>query len=92
MDQTELRGVLATLHADLGRESAVDAESRTLLLQLLADIDRLLSLPTSRVASAAPAAGQLDRLRDMEAGLEAKHPVLAATIRELIDMLTRMGL
>lgn len=92
MDQTALRGVLATLHADLGRESAVDAESRTLLLQLLADIDRLLSLPTSKVASDAPGAGQLGRLRDMEAGLAAKHPVLAATIREVIDMLTRMGL
>jgi predicted component of type VI protein secretion system len=92
MDQTELRGVLATLHADLGRESAVDAESRTLLLQLLTDIDRLLSVPTPKAASNAPGAGQLDRLRDMEAGLEAKHPVLAATIREVIDMLTRMGL
>jgi hypothetical protein len=92
MDRTELRSALATLHADLGRESAVDAESRTLLLQLLADIDRLLSQPAPKAASAAPAAGQLDRLRDMEAELEAKHPVLAATIREVIDMLTRMGL
>ena len=92
MDQTQLRGILATLHADLGRESAVDAESRTLLLQLLADIDRLLSQPAPKAASAEPAAGQLDRLRDLEAGLEAKHPVLAATIREVIDMLTRMGM
>lgn len=92
MDQTQLRGALATLHADLGRESAVDAESRTLLLQLLTDIDRLLSLPKSTVESATPAAGQLGRLRDMEARLEATHPVLAATIREVIDMLTRMGL
>ncbi len=92
MDQTQLRSVLATLHADLGRESAVDAESRSLLLQLLADIDRLLSQPMPKAANTAPAAGQLDRLRDMEAGLEAKHPVLAATIREVTDMLTRMGL
>ena len=92
MDQTELRSALTSLHADLGRESAVDAESRTLLLQLLADIDRLLSQPAPKAAGAAPTAGQLDRLRDMEAELEAKHPMLAATMREVIDMLTRMGL
>jgi hypothetical protein len=51
-----------------------------------------LNQPAPEAANAAPAAGQLDRLRDIEAGLDAKHPMLAATIREVIDMLTRMGL
>ena len=51
----DLRATLARLHAELGRSPTVDAESRRLLAELSADIERVLGAPAATpVSSAVP--------------------------------------
>lgn len=83
MDTPDLRAALARLHADLSSTPQLDAESRRLLLEIAADIQRL-----SARAGAAP---HSSRLESLAAGFEAGHPELAASLRGIVDALTRIG-
>lgn len=86
MDPEKLRDSLAKLHQELERAPAVDAESRKILLKLMADIERIVGK-----GPATPGAHR-NRLEDLEVKFEADHPALAATLREFIDLLAKAGL
>jgi hypothetical protein len=86
MDPQKLHESLAKLHQELERAPKVDAESRKLLLKLMADIGRLVGKPEAAAGTHRP------RLKELEAKFEADHPALAATLREFIDLLAKAGL
>jgi len=79
----DLHAALARLHAELNSAPQLDAKSRRLLLEIAADIERL-----SGRTDAAP---HNSRLESMAVGFEAGHPALAASLRGIVDALTRIG-
>lgn len=87
MNSDALRSALKKLHEELARTPRVDAESRELLRQLTADIQRLADQP-----STAHAQSNRPRLDAAEAKFEAEHPKLAEALREIIDALGKAGL
>ena len=86
MDNTRLQRLLSDLHRELAGATTVDAESRRMLDQVLADI-RQLSPPAT--AEPADATGQI---REAALRLEAEHPRLAATLGQLGDALAKLGI
>jgi hypothetical protein len=88
MDSQALRSALVKLHEELGRAPRVDAESRELLRQLSADIERLMDQPESQASMKA----HRPRLKELEVKFEVEHPALAETMREFIDALGKAGL
>ena len=87
MDRDKLRTLLAELHRELGSADRLDSESRALVEQILADVDRL-------EGSAANAGTGTDdgQLRDLVLKLESEHPRLAAAIGQVADALGRIGI
>lgn len=93
--RAHLQRSLEELHAQLAGASGVDARSRALLHEVLEDIRRLLAesekRPTERTAErsvqSAPA-----RLSGLAVEFEARHPVLAGSLRQFVDLLGRAGL
>lgn len=103
MDREELTTLLNKLHAELGARPQVDASTREALQALDADIQRVLMSPeapdTSQEVAAndaqatAPGDDDLNVLaQSLEAKLEADHPVLVGTLRDLMDRLGKMGI
>jgi hypothetical protein len=88
MDSQALRSALVKLHEELGRAPRVDAESRELLRQLSADIERLVDRPEAHASMKA----HRPRLKELEVKFEVEHPALAETVRECIDALGKAGL
>ncbi len=73
----ELRAMLARLHAELAQRPAVDAES-----EVSADIERVIASP----------GGQPRGVEALAVRFEAGHPDLAASLRQLVDLLGRAGI
>jgi hypothetical protein len=92
MDRAKLRSLLTELHRELGSAERLDEESRRLVEQVLADVDRLEAGPTAARSTGRNDAGADDALRDLVLKLEAEHPRLAATIGQLADALGRLGI
>lgn len=97
--QQELQQSLERLHKELAASSSVDASSRRLLREVLTDIERLLAHRGHLPAGAAgiPAADRTAesaprRLRELAVEFEARHPLLAASARQFVDLLGRAGL
>jgi hypothetical protein len=83
MDTPDLHAALARLHAELNSAPQLDAESRRLLLEIAGDIERLIG----RVGDARHSS----RLESLAVDFEAGHPALAASLRDIVDLLTRIG-
>jgi len=95
-DVQKLRETLAALHAELGAVESQDPEVRRMLAGALQDIaDKLQShdpaapLATDPTPEASLSAGQL---AESARQLEVEHPTLAATLRGVVEALTRMGI
>lgn len=94
----QLQGSLRTLHAELERTSSIDADSRRLLQQLLADVQRLLH--AAPAATSGPATQKTavttqrpsERLEDLAVEFEAEHPLLAGSLRQFVELCSRAGL
>ena len=84
---SELQQTLRDLHRELGNTSSLAPEDRAMLETVLGDIQRTL-----QGASAAPAADPGDVLEGAAVRLEAGHPGLAATLRSLVDTLSKAGI
>lgn len=84
MTDPDLRALLAELHHKLSRADAVDAGSRKLLKTVLHDIET--TLDRSETPEPEP------RMETLAARLDAEHPTLAATLRQIIDTLGRAGI
>jgi hypothetical protein len=87
MPKKKLRDTLARLHQELAAEPTLDAETSALLREILADIEGLLS-----EGGGAPPEGLAARLADTTSNFESSHPRLVATVGQLADALSGMGI
>lgn len=87
--RSDLRERLATLHAELGKTSSVDPESRELLVALLDDITRVLQRSAGNQEEQESLAERLDELAVQ---FEAEHPALGTSIRRVMDALAKAGI
>lgn len=85
----ELNRQLESLHQQLTRTGAVDAETRALLITLVGDITRLLGQSN---LSASEHQTLTDRLDEVAVHFEAEHPALGSAIRQIIDTLGKAGI
>lgn len=90
MSEQELKERLRELHRQLADGATVDVETRELLLKVDADIQSLL---LKQGASADTSSADLSSgLRDLSAAFASKHPHLEPVIRDLTEILGRMGI
>jgi Domain of unknown function (DUF4404) len=91
MDQKTLRERLAKLHADLARAHRDDPATRQSLGEVLPDVKRMVDQPAGAADSAVDKTLP-DRLERIAVQFEAVHPRLAASARQLIDLLSEVGI
>jgi phosphoserine phosphatase len=88
MNHDRLRQLLDSLHRKLGDAKSVDAETRRQMSALIKDLERVLET--------SPTTGQdqrlQDRLEELLLRFEAKHPAIATSMHELIDVLAKAGI
>jgi len=89
MGSDALKDKLRELHSSLDSASVPDAELTQLLRVLDADIRGLLAKQPGVVDDAA---GLATRTREISARFASRHPQLEPMLRELTDMLARIGI
>lgn len=87
MPEKKLRDTLSKLHEDLAAEPPLDTETAALLRDLVADIEKLLAHRDEASRDTLVA-----RLADATADFENSHPRLTATVGQLADALSGMGI
>lgn len=90
MNRQELTDLLHKLQSALEAGPAVDDTLKVSLRQLDQDIQKLLTQGDS--AAAADASTLNARAQELEARFETEHPVLASTLRDVMDTLGKMGI
>ena len=89
MERNELIQNLRQLHQELTRANADDDEVRSLLATVHEDIDRLER--EREEEDKAPHTLE-ERLESLAGSFEAEHPRLAETARELVSLLSSIGI
>lgn len=91
MNRSELEALLKKLQSELASGQPVDEALRTSLRQLDQDIQQVLGSgsPLSNTDSDETLA---QRAQDIDARFSAEHPYLANTLRDVMDMLGKMGI
>jgi hypothetical protein len=89
MGMDALKDKLKELHSTLEAAETPDAELLRLLQVLDADIRTLLA---KQARDASDAAGLVTRSQALSARFAAQHPHLEPVLRELTDMLARIGI
>ncbi len=92
MDKENLKNLLASLHQELEGADRIDGETRALVEQLHTDIEKLGSPPGNAASSAEQEANVLQQAESLEVRFAAKHPTAEGLVREIIDILGRMGI
>lgn len=82
MSNEDIRKLLDKLHDEL-QKTEVDAETRSLIRELDADIHNLAAANSDSV---------LERARLLEAKFATEHPVAERFMTEVINTLVRMGI
>lgn len=82
-----LRELLTRVHERLRTAGSVDSESRALLVDVMDDIDRTLRADRQVSAQQHP-----PRLESLAVKFEAEHPALAQQLRQLADILVKVGI
>ncbi len=85
----ELRQQIEAMHAELSKVDSVDPQSRTLLIELLGDITRLLE---KSGPGAADDHNLAERLDELAVHFEAEHPSLGIALRRVVDALGKAGI
>ena len=100
-DVQKLRETLAALHIELDTVESQDPEVRRMLASALQDIaDKLQSRdvtqpvtqPVTPPVPTPDASVSTGQLAEYARQLEVEHPTLAATLRGVVEALTRMGI
>lgn len=92
-DVQKLRETVAALHQELPAVESTDPEVRALLVSALQDIaSKLDARAGGDLAPATEPAGSGGQLAAAAQQLETDHPTLAATLRSLVEGLSRMGI
>lgn len=86
---TDINRQLESLHQQLIRTAAVDADTRALLITLVGDITRLLGQSSLTADEHQTLTGRLD---EVAVHFEAEHPALGSAIRQIIDTLGKAGI
>lgn len=89
MSMDALKDKLKELHSTLGATEPPDAELMQLLQVLDTDIRALLD---KQARDASDAAGLATRAQAISARFAAQHPHLEPALRELTDILARIGI
>jgi signal transduction histidine kinase len=89
MDPNTLRERLAKLHADLTEAQKENPAAKKSLDEILPEVKRLVDQP---VAAPARDRSLPDRLERVAVRFEAEHPTIAASARQLIDLLSEVGI
>jgi len=90
MDDQELRKLIQSLHDEIQNTHIVDEKGQELLVDLDADIRKLLAQTGVRTASVHPST-----LLRMEEGLdqfEVTHPALTMLLSKLLEALSNVGI
>jgi hypothetical protein len=91
MDQKTLRERLAKLHAELSNAHQENPATRQSLGEILPDVKRMVDQPEG-MGGGSEAKSLPDRLERVAVQFEAQHPTLAASARQLIDLLSEVGI
>jgi hypothetical protein len=91
MDQKSLRERLAKLHAELASVHQENPATRKSLGEILPQVERMVDQPTGAAASSADKSLS-ERLEKVAVQFEAEHPALAASARQLIELLSEAGI
>lgn len=89
MKSEHLKQLLTQLHEELVRTEQVDEELKSLLQNLNQDIHEVLS--KEKAADDPVFAALSERSQALSAKFAAQHPKLEPALRELGDMLDKMG-
>jgi len=87
MTNSEIQTLLTRLRSEI-QDSKLDAETRSLMQDLDADIHNLLGPEETEFE----AESVVNRAREIEANFESDHPTTVRILREVIDALSRMGI
>ncbi|MDA0659296.1 MAG: DUF4404 family protein [Planctomycetota bacterium] len=91
MDPAKFRETLSQIHNELEVAHSVDDESRKILIELLHDIERILTVDAPS-AGAQDAGGVMGQLKKSVEHFEDSHPFLASLIGRIADGLSNMGI
>jgi phage shock protein A len=91
MDKQELTTLLKRLQSELASGQTVDAQLRQSLQTLDQDIQRVLA-QGSPLSSNPDEASLNERAQEIESRFAAEHPYLSNTLRDLMDVLGKMGI
>ena len=91
MNRSELEALLRKLQSELASGQPVDEALRTSLQQLDQDIQQVLGSgsPLSNTENDETLA---QRAQEIDARFSAEHPYLANTLRDVMDLLGKMGI
>lgn len=98
MERHNLKETLTELHQELAASpTSVDGETKVLLQQLAADIDRICDVPEPTAEAEVNVApeekeGVLDQLLSLTEEFEESHPKLAEVIGRIATALSRIGI
>lgn len=87
MSNKEIRELLAKLRNEI-QKTELDDDTRSLVRDLDADIDDLLDPEGDR----AETDSVLQKARELETNFATEHPTIERFMREVIDVLVRMGI
>ena len=89
MTDQDIKTKLAELHRDLERADNVDPDLRS----LLGDVDRdIRSLLDRGSEDSAEASNLAERAEEMATGFAAQHPTFEKYLREVAEMLSKLGI
>ncbi len=88
MNKERLQNLLISLHQELESTDDIDSETRHLVGQLDSDIKKLLA----PIEDEGKGDGALQQAELLETTFAAKHPTAEGLIREIIDILAKMGI
>ena len=92
VEKDDLKKSLRHLHAELEASTAVDEEAVGLMRDVLEDMRRLLENAASDRDEEEEPEGLRERVDELATRLEADHPRLVETARELVSALSTMGI
>ncbi len=87
MSNTEIRELLARLQEEI-QKTELDDETRSMVKELDSDIHGLLDTQGDRTE----AESVVEKARELETNFAADHPAIERFMREVIDVLVRMGI
>lgn len=91
MDEKTLRERLAKLHAELANAHQENPATRQSLGDILPHVKRMVDEPAGAADSSIDKTLP-DRLEQVAVQFEAEYPRLAASARQLIDLLSEVGI